>query len=118
MIHKTISREGHHADRQNQAQANAQHEPEHEVDVWDFDNRNPKPLFSLVCILTALAAAVFLLWWAGKGLRLWAPAFGIGFLVGFLLPFGLSIPLWWSNSEVYVSTARLKLADWTHPAFP
>ena len=84
----------------------------------DFGYRDPTPLSALICIVVLTAAAALLLWWSGKGTRPWSPAFRIGFLVVFVLVFGATILLSPDRSKMYVSTARVQVAQWTYPGFP
>ena len=84
----------------------------------DFGHGTPSPLFLLVCIVMLTTGAVSLLWWAGKGVKPWSPAFRAGFLVVFVLLFGASILCSRDRSNTYVSTVRVKVAEWSNPAFP
>jgi RNA polymerase sigma factor (sigma-70 family) len=84
----------------------------------DFGYRDPTPLSALICIVTLTTGAALLLWWAGKGTRPWSPTFRVAFLVVFLLVFGATILLSPDRSKMYVSMARMQVADWTYPGFP
>ena len=83
----------------------------------DFGHADPTPLFSTVCIAILSTVAVILLWLAAKGLKP-SPAFSAGFLVAFVLAFGASILLSRTPDQTYISTARVKVAEWSHPGFP
>ena len=84
----------------------------------DFGYRDPAPLSALICIITLTAGAALLLWCSGKGTRPWSLAFRMGFLVVFVLVFGATILLSPDRSKMYVSTARVQVAEWTYPGFP
>ncbi len=84
----------------------------------DFGHADPTPMFSLVCIIVLWTAAAVLLWWSAQGTRRWPRPFLAGFLPMFLLVFGAGVFWALKESHTYVSTARVKVAEWTHPAFP
>jgi RNA polymerase sigma factor (sigma-70 family) len=83
----------------------------------DFGHADPTPLFSGVCIALLTTAALVLLWLAAKGLKP-SPPFSAGFLIAFGLAFGASIFLSRTPYETYISTARVQVAEWSHPGFP
>ena len=84
----------------------------------DFGFRDPTPLSALVCISVLTTGAILLLWWTGKGTRPWSPAFRAGFLVVFALVFGASVLRSHVPFDLYVSTARVQVSEWSNPAFP
>ncbi len=84
----------------------------------DFGYADPKPWLSAVLMIILILGAVLLLGAATKGTILRTFAFGAAFLTVFLLVLGVSLYQMAAHPKMFLSTARVKVSEWSNPAFP